>query len=350
MKAETELQIKRLYRVCNKDDRIPIIFVSSPPVGAFLAPMLASKTKRISDVLTQRMIDTSIHEAEILALGDPGKRRDALVNTYYDVLSHENDGGNGAAIGARSLSMTMLRYSPGTNTPATRTRRPLSDPAHVPLDSAVLPVVRGTTEYVRERLHMLFKRRVRYHGVVTKDQLDDLACLMFWPNLRFCVVTQNPTVLLRNNNRQAHSTERYAIKFRDGWGVAAVSGVHVPSKYIENPVFLTPDVIRRTKNVETKRALMELYGYERWLTESKATLLHTDRDQDDRPRKLWHLHVDGRQDVNLLEVFNSTPELDGEHKKYFLQVPRDRNNIQNALSWMVSDRMGFRNLTMRIET
>ncbi len=350
MKAETEIQIKHLYRVCNKDDRIPIIFVSSPPVGAFLAPMLADKTRRISDVLNQRLIDQSIHEAEILALGDPGKRRDALVNTYYDVLSHELNSGNGAHVGSRSLSLTMLRYSPGTSTPATRERKGLGDPTHVPLDSAVMPVIRGTTEYVRERLHTLFKRRVRYHGVVTKDQLDNLACLMFWPNNRFCVVTRNPTVLLRNNNRQAHSTERFAIKFVDGWGVAAVSGIFVPSKYIETPGLLNPEIIKRTKNVETKRALMELYGYDRWLVDSKATLLHHDRDQDDRPRKLWMLALDGRSDVNLLEVYNSTPELDGEYKKYFLQVPRGRNNIPDALAWMVSDRTGFRNLTMRIET
>jgi hypothetical protein len=333
-KIKLETEIKKLYRRLGVND-IPFIWASSMPVGAMLAPILAH-TKE----LTKESITLAHDEARILALGAPDR---ALVEKHRGSLSHRTkSGGKGAYCKqpGGSIGLKMPRTAPGTGA--------------WPHDNASGIILQAGIERTRTRIHILYEARVKYHFMMDyfmgrEFLLEHGRYVTFWPNKRFCVVCDKPTRVLLNNNRQAHSTEKPAIRYSDGWSIAAVGGIPVPLRFFKDRDLLTPKVIQRTPNVETKRALIELYGYERYLHDTDAHLVDQNTDQDGREQNLWSFGVTMNVGINLLEVFNSTPEPDGTFKKYFLQVPSTIHHIHTALNWMLDDRHDL-NLKMRIET
>lgn len=326
-------RLKHMYRSAGLHDA-PIIMASSFPVGAFLAPMLAHEP-----VITDKVIKQVKRDARELAFGDPTK---SLIQKYRGRVSHDNISGGAWTNQPGGNSVVIQRAWRSFRTEPLLAGWERRNDNGMALNTAQA-VARAGAELVRSRIHRHFKARVKYHNLV--EIIEHIAC---WPNKRFIVVCEPPTRILRNNNRQLHSTEKLAVRFPDGWGLAAINGVVIPTIYLHQRKKLTLDVIRKTSNVEVKRALIELYGYEAWLVDSKATLIHEDIDRVGKPRRLWQMDkgtgdfLSWRQPgINLLEVVNSTPELDGSYKKYFLQVTSNINRVDEALRWMLHEEMRF---------
>ncbi len=336
-----EARIRMLLAQVNEDPKVPIIYASSPAHGALLAPILAHTMK-----LDAKGVKRAKKAASQLLWGRP-----ANWLMYKDVISHAPPK-NGSKQGPYC-------QQPGGYVSQKIIRRGWSSPS-LDINTATLAViaVAVAADDFRRKVHLLYKRRVRYHAFITTNQFSLLGeHVAMWPNKRFVVVSEPPSRILRNNNRRLHSLTELAVTYSDGWGCAAVDGVMIPKQYIYEPALLTLDKIKKQQNVEVKRGMIELFGYERYLRESHARLLHSDLDQDKRPRKLWSLNLNtsswDNQRLGLLEVFNSTPENDGTHKKYFLQVPSHITRVDNALHWMLSGDTGIHtldNLEMRIET
>lgn len=314
-------QIKAVYKSVGMN--VPIVMASSLPVAAFLAPIL-DHTER----LDEKSINVAKDHARKLAFTSRKALIQPLINQYRDVLTIP--------------SRVIISQSGSTNTAFLRAWRDFRDKE----PNSVHPfIMRSLSTFTNSRIHSLWGRtKAKFHPIIWLNSDNYL----MWPNKRFAVVSEPPVQMLYNNLFQFHSTDDLAIKWGDGWGLALINGTQISSRFILKPASLTVDVINKTVNVEVKRALMELYGFERWLTETSATLLHEDKDQDLRPRRLWKL-IDTiesdvwarRASINLLEVFNSTPELDGHHKKYFLSVPGDITSVEVALKWMLDVRMEF---------
>ena len=286
-----------------------IITVESPPVGVMLAPILAHTPK-----LNERAIAKAIRTAKTFAYGKP---HHSLVDRWRFALSHDNKAGRGANVNQPG----KIIYMPYVLAP-------------------VFPengITTGVTEYSRGRIHNLFGQRVRYHPMQYPHFPKKDQATFAWSNKRFCVVSDYPTHQVRDNNRLLHSTTDFAVKYSDGWGIHCVAGVRVPSRFFDKPDTLTVKEINKTRNVEVKRALIELMGYDRYITESKAGLVDYDFDQDARERKLWNIPHDRWNNIRVLEVFNSTPEPDGTHKRYFLPVARDILTCRHAYQWMIDD-------------
>ncbi len=339
MSEQLEANIRAWMSSVDEDPKVPIIYASSPAHGALLAPILAHTLK-----LDAAAIKRSKKAASQLLWGKPPNWL-----MYKGVLSHEVPKG--------SKNHGPYCQQPGGRV-AVKMMRALNWPIMTPNDTLASMAVAATAEDVRARAHLLYKRRVRYHAYVTTNRLSGLGDhVAIWPNKRFVVTSKLPTRILRNNNRRFHSLTELAVTYEDGWGFAAVDGVLIPKQYIQYPETLTVDRIKKQQNVEVKRGMVELFGYERYLGATNAHLRHQDVDQDKRPRKLWLLNLDvsewSNTTLGLLEVFNSTPESDGTHKKYFLQVPGHIDTINTALHWMLNGDIGIRSLTdleMRIET
>jgi hypothetical protein len=345
-----EAEIRALYKKVGvgwaKD--VPIIFVPSLPVGAFLAPMLAH-----ADNHSAANIEQLTKEATAFAFGEVTPK---LLDKHQRALSHTNTGGAGAYCsqpggGVAVKMIAELRKVNGFGQTSPLQRLQFDTPANL-----LQVILRAGTETVRKRIHKLYKCRVRYHAYVTNNQCLELgACPVMWPNKRFTVVCHRPTRVLLNNNLLLHATDKAAVKFADGWAIYTVAGVPVPAVYVQHPETLTVNAINKTSNVEVKRALIQIMGYDTYLQKNNAKLIHKDMDQDQRERKLWQLlppnekHWAEREGLNLLEVFNSTPEVDGSYKKYFLQVPGAIVDCNAALNWMMDD-INPLNLQMRIET
>lgn len=92
---------------------------------------------------------------------------------------------------------------------------------------------------------------------------------------------------------------------------------------------LTVARIRRRTNAEIRRVLLERYGWERYLRDSRAELLG-----EDRYGRLWQTRWGyPPEHVALLDVDNSTPEPDGSRKRYFLRVPPEMRTPREAVAW-----------------
>lgn len=119
-----------------------------------------------------------------------------------------------------------------------------------------------------------------------------------------------------------------AITYPDGRKEYYWRGVRVPDYVIVAPERIKLDDINKEANTEVRRVMLEKYGFEKYLRNSKARL----RSQDTFG-KLWEVPVPMDESLVMVEVLNSTPEPDGSIKTYFLRVPPDTQTCQGGLAW-----------------
>lgn len=112
-------------------------------------------------------------------------------------------------------------------------------------------------------------------------------------------------------------------------------GVMVPKKYITNPEELSLKDILNHRNTEVRRVGIELFGLQRILESGKARII----DEEENGQQLLAIRI-GKDasgvvlpDSTYVKVFNSTPEIDGTHKVYFLSVPPEMETVRQAVAW-----------------
>jgi hypothetical protein len=94
-----------------------------------------------------------------------------------------------------------------------------------------------------------------------------------------------------------------------------LTGVLVPEGVVMRPEAITAGEIDEEPNVEVRRVMTERMGYERYILESGAALV-----QSDECGALYRRDFDDDEPLMVVHVINSTPEPDGERKKYMLRV------------------------------
>ncbi len=112
----------------------------------------------------------------------------------------------------------------------------------------------------------------------------------------------------------------------------AINGVLLSAATLAAPE-LTVELIDDTPNLEERRLLTEIFGFEQLMRAGGASLLRSDSYGT-----LWvrRRHASRRWDGDVevaLEVVNSTPEPDGSHKRYMLRVPPDMRSPHEAVAW-----------------
>ncbi len=85
-----------------------------------------------------------------------------------------------------------------------------------------------------------------------------------------------PATLSLDRGRAPHSSTGPAISYADGLEVYALHGRRVPADTILHPERLTVNEIRACTDAELRRALRELYGDLRYLTDTGAKLVDMD--------------------------------------------------------------------------
>ena len=125
-----------------------------------------------------------------------------------------------------------------------------------------------------------------------------------------------------------HNLSGPALTYSDDWELWALHGAVVRKEFVQNLGGLTPDAIANEKNVELRRALIEIFGLARFLRASGAKKVH-----DDKWGTLWRMDIPGEEPMVMVELQNSTPEPDGQFKTYFLRVPPDMQTPHEALAW-----------------
>ncbi len=140
--------------------------------------------------------------------------------------------------------------------------------------------------------------------------------------------SDRPAALAIDSQGRLHNEGGAALDYGDGFRLFAIHGVRVEEELVLHPQRITVERIENENNVEVRRVLIALYGNARYLKDSGAALVH----QDARG-KLWRKQRADDADLVMVEVVNSTPELDGSARSYLLRVPPDTRTASAAVAW-----------------
>jgi len=141
-------------------------------------------------------------------------------------------------------------------------------------------------------------------------------------------VSERHNILARDDRGRLHSISGPAVAYPDGWAIYAVHGVRVPERVVMAPESLAVTEIEAEQNAEVRRVMVERFGPERYILESGAKLVHTDECG-----ALYRKEFKDDETLTMVHVVNSTPEPDGENKKYMLRVPPTVKTAREAVAW-----------------
>lgn len=149
----------------------------------------------------------------------------------------------------------------------------------------------------------------------------------FWPFDEVCVITERPNLLKRDKENRLHCPDGPALSYPDGFALYRWHGLEVPEWIILTPELITPLKITKEDNVEVRRAMMEIYGYENYITNCEAEIVDSCPIDHHiiglRDAKLLVKRVKDDETIVYIDLLNSTPEPDGTVKRYLLRVDPD---------------------------
>ena len=119
----------------------------------------------------------------------------------------------------------------------------------------------------------------------------------------------------------------------DRWGTVNYyfEGIRVPDRFFTHPDELTIEEILKQDNTEVRYAGIRIMGLEKLKNCQGYHLIHSDPSIG---AELFSF--DGVFDLiklTFVQVTNSTAELDGTYKKYFLMVPPEMKTCHDAIAW-----------------
>lgn len=148
------------------------------------------------------------------------------------------------------------------------------------------------------------------------------------------IVSARPIRLTFAPDERLHNDSVAAIEYADGTAIYAWNDVNVPEWVILYPEKITVDIIEAEANAEIRRIMIERYGLQRYLIDSKAEIIHKDTDpQNGDQRVLYRKEVKEDEPIIMVHVKNSTPEPDGSIKDYFIRVPPAITTAGSAVAW-----------------
>ncbi|SDS05078.1 hypothetical protein SAMN05444158_0843 [Bradyrhizobium canariense] len=160
--------------------------------------------------------------------------------------------------------------------------------------------------------------------------LWQLATSLGWlqPHEHTCWLAERPNLLRGDAGDRLHSASGPALRFPDGWSVWAWKGVEVPRWVIEQPEQITLASIDGESNVQVRCCMIEIMTPRRYVTLGGAV-----RVAEDETGVLWRKRWLASDAWAAVEVINATPEPDGTHKQFFLQVPTNMRTAREAVAW-----------------
>jgi hypothetical protein len=150
----------------------------------------------------------------------------------------------------------------------------------------------------------------------------------WWPYERVAVVCARPLELHRDEPGRLHRGDGPALAYADGFALHAWRGMPVRPGFIDSLTDLSVGRIHAETNVEQRRVMLEIFGYDRYLGETGAAPVHKDETG-----VLWRIDLRDDEPITMVEVVNSTPEPDGTHRTYYLRVPPRTRTAREGVAW-----------------
>ena len=100
---------------------------------------------------------------------------------------------------------------------------------------------------------------------------------------------------------------------------------------MEHPERLTARGIMSQANIEVRRVLLDLMGYERFLADAAPEVLDTDTDGGGQPSRLLRVAMGNDEPLTLVEV-----RCPSTGRDYHLRVPPTMERASQAVAWTFS--------------
>ena len=111
------------------------------------------------------------------------------------------------------------------------------------------------------------------------------------PHQNICWISDRHDHLHRNDAGRLHCETGPALSYRDGWCIWAIGGVRVDEQIVMQPRTQTVEQIRAEQNAEIKRIRIERFGWEQYLTTTKAKVIDRRRNDVECTKEAL-MHVD----------------------------------------------------------
>ncbi len=143
-----------------------------------------------------------------------------------------------------------------------------------------------------------------------------------------CFVCRHPKTLVTNDSGQPHSSFGAAATWSDGFDIHCWRGISVDPDLIKRVHEIRLHEILAEKNIETRRILLDMFGQDRFIQNSGATVINKDKCGT-----LYQYDFEADEPLLMVKVRNSTREIDGSYKDYFLRVPPNMTTAKEAVAW-----------------
>lgn len=145
------------------------------------------------------------------------------------------------------------------------------------------------------------------------------------------IVCRRPGEIKRDAENRLHNLHGPSVKWADGYNSYHLHGMRVEGEWIENPDTIDSKQVLSEQNIELRRALITIMGYERFLKQLSPKVLDTDVDGGGCPRRLLEVAQEGDENLMLVEV--SDPST---NRQYHLRVPPNVTTCHEAVAWTYS--------------
>jgi hypothetical protein len=147
-----------------------------------------------------------------------------------------------------------------------------------------------------------------------------------------CFVSERPAAVRRDDSGRTHAPNGFAIEYRDGWGVCAWHGVHVPSTWVFDGGNADPLDVLTWRDRRQRVALTEILGWERIESFFGATVMDDDPDPDEGT-----LFGGSLPDGTLIRFLRRRTSLEPRRPSYrLLRVPAETMTARAAKAWTSS--------------
>lgn len=186
------------------------------------------------------------------------------------------------------------------------------------------------------RLSLLEATHRMNPGLLPKAQrsflkiMMDLARDTYWVFLTDrCALMASPPIRCRwDDSGLVHCDCGPALEFKDGRQIFALGGACVPPSVVLAPETICLRDIELESEEDTRAAMIERYGLERYLRDSGAILLHSD-EYGELYWKAQHL----LPPLVAVRVRNSSPGPDGSHSHHVIRVAPHVCTAREAVAW-----------------
>lgn len=172
-------------------------------------------------------------------------------------------------------------------------------------------------------------------GIVDNKEFEELkqfALAGIWdaillPNA--ALLCRRPLKVNRDEENRLHNMTGPAVDWQDGSTNWFLHGMAIDRAWVENPKSITVEQVLAQENVELRRAMITLMGMPRFVSESKAEVLHNDTDASNMPRRLLRI-PSGPDDEPIMLVEVNCPSTG---KVAHLRVPPTTTACSEAVAW-----------------